>query len=405
MRTYSTETFLPMIAEESFEGSDAASGDGVETVFVAGMELSLTRKTYSMLATATAVAQQTLDEIAHRNAGVSRLRIDRLQQEIQSKLASTDDWPDKVKDLSELVSGLTAKENAAKALKNVSANRKPVEDITVDLDGSRGVAAGDFQFEDEVDDEAGVFKLRVYDAALANDDEYSVAFVQVKRFNRSIGDYFVVLHRRMPEARHFIQSHAGLCTIDCAYFVYSHRVQVTVYPIATSLPSTLDTLSECFEAKKRHHEADELLRKIIVAKDAAKKKLTAEVDKLRDDNKEKDRKLEEARAEIEVLKQQLTDWQHEVIEISERIKAKGMPTSQRVTSTSSVSIMSTSIHSDFDTTVGVFAPLPPSEASTIAGVTLANSVSIMAASIHSDFDTTSGVFASLPPSEASNTAG
>lgn len=112
-------------------------------------------------------------------------------------------------------------------------------------------------------------------------------------------------------------------------------MQVTVYPIATSLPSTLDTLSECFEAKKRHHEADELLRKIIVAKDAAKKKLTAEVDKLRDDNKEKDRKLEEARAEIEVLKQQLTDWQHEVIEISERIKAKGMPTSQRVTSTSS----------------------------------------------------------------------
>lgn len=83
------------------------------------MELSLTRKTYSMLATATAVAQQTLDEIAHSeltklqgiyldidkcsgNAGVSRLRIDRLQQEIHSKLASTDDWPDKVKDLSEV---------------------------------------------------------------------------------------------------------------------------------------------------------------------------------------------------------------------------------------------------------------------------------------------------------------
>lgn len=62
----------------------------------------------------------------------------------------------------------------------------------------------------QVDDEAGVFKLRVYDAALANDDEYSVAFVQVKRFNRSIGDYFVVLHRRMPEARHFIQSHVSL---------------------------------------------------------------------------------------------------------------------------------------------------------------------------------------------------
>lgn len=96
----------------------------------------------------------------------------------------------------------------------------------------------------------------------------------------------------------------------------------------------LDVLAESFEAKKRLCQADALLDTIIVAKDATKKTLIAQINKLRVDNEEKDRMLDEAHAEIEVLKEQLKGWHEEVIGISERIKLKAMPSMRRVLSTS-----------------------------------------------------------------------
>ncbi|KAH7722043.1 hypothetical protein AAVH_10539 [Aphelenchoides avenae] len=347
-------SWAQMFSDEALQSADTVKVDGKSTgksnfVVVAEMKFSTSQRTSNVMASAAKLASDVLDDIAHKNAGVDRGHLQKLQESTAIQLKSDGDRTDKVRALAEVMDGLSAVENASPTLKNVSNDLGRVDKtlwIWRTMDRSKfalyeydvvlnvkEVTAGDFTIRLEEQNKTLVICIENIKHTLEN--EYATVFVQLRQ--RSFArDFFCVLTKTQK------------CTLGLSGFNEWRRLHVAIRPVAVTLPAMLKVLAESFEASKHLSQADERIDKIIVAKDTMKKKLIAEISKLRDDNTEKDRKLDEAHAEIEVLKEQLKGWQDEVIGISERIKLKAMPGMRRVVLTSNVSTSSTANFSDFE---------------------------------------------------------